>query len=130
MRYLKKNGFTLIELMISIAVASILASIAYPSYKQYVIRANRMAAQSEMEVIADQQQQFLLTNSAYVDKTALEANGYTLPVEVSNKYSYTIALGSGATPFFFLIFTPIGSQAGDGDLMLDSNGVKTPANMW
>lgn len=130
MSYLKKNGFTLIELMISIAVAGILASVAYPSYKQYVIRANRMAAQSEMEMIADRQQQFLLTHNTYADKAALEANGYTLPVEVGRKYSYTIALGSGAIPFFFLTFTPIGSQAGDGDLMLDSNGVKAPANMW
>lgn len=130
MKFLKQNGFTLIELMISVAIVGILASIAFPSYTQYMIRANRAAAQSEMMAIANRQQQFLLTNRAYVDKTTLEASGYALPVDVSAKYSYAIVLGGGTVPFFTLTFTPLGSQAGDGDLMLDSNGVKTPADKW
>lgn len=130
MKLFKQNGFTLIELMISVAIVGILASIAFPSYTQYMIRANRAAAQSEMMAIANRQQQFLLTNRAYVDKTTLEASGYTLPVDVSAKYSYAIVLGGGTVPFFTLTFTPLGSQAGDGDLMLDSNGVKTPADKW
>lgn len=130
MKFLKQNGFTLIELMISVAIVSILASIAFPSYTQYMVRANRAAAQSEMMAIANRQQQFLLTNRAYVDKTTLEASGYTLPADVSAKYGYAIVLGGGTVPFFTLTFTPVGSQAGDGDLMLDSNGVKTPADKW
>lgn len=120
----------MIELMISVAIVGILASIAYPSYTQYTIRANRAAAQSEMMAIANRQQQFLLTNRAYVDKTTLEASGYTPPANVSAKYGYAIVLGGGVVPFFTLTFTPTGSQAGDGDLMLDSNGVKTPADKW
>lgn len=130
MKFLKQNGFTLIELMISIAIVGILAGIAYPSYTQYVIKANRAAAQSEMAVIANRQQQFLLTNNAYADKTVLESNGYSFPVDLSDKYSYAIVLKGGVTPFFSLTFTPIGSQAGDGDLMLDSNGVKVPIDLW
>jgi type IV pilus assembly protein PilE len=130
MKLFKQNGFTLIELMISVAIVGILASIAYPSYTQYMIRASRAAAQSEMMAIANRQQQFLLTNRAYVDKATLEASGYSLPADVGAKYGYAIVLGGGAVPFFALTFTPIGLQAGDGDLMLDSNGVKTPADKW
>jgi len=130
MKFLKQNGFTLIELMISIALVSILASIAYPSYTQYAVKANRAAAQSEMMEIASRQQQFLLTNRAYADKTILETDGYILPADVSDKYGYTIVLGSGATPFYTLTFTPIGLQAGDGDLVLDSNGVRMPIDVW
>ena len=58
----KQCGFSLIELMVVVAIITILAVIAYPSYTQYLIRANRSAAQAEMLDIANRQQQFLLTN--------------------------------------------------------------------
>ncbi|SFL13517.1 type IV pilus assembly protein PilE [Nitrosomonas aestuarii] len=123
-------GFTLIELMITVAIVGILATIAYPSYTQYVIRTHRVAAQSEMMAISNRQQQFLLTNRSYVDKTILEASGYALPADVANKYNYAITLGGGAVPFFTLTFTPVGSQSNDGNLTINSDGVKTPAEKW
>ncbi len=130
MKFLKQNGFTLIELVILVAIVSILITVAYPSYTQYAIKASRAAAQSEMMAIADRQQQFLLINRAYADKSNLETNGYSFPANVSARYSYAIVLGNGAVPSFTLTFSPIGAQAGDGDLMLDSSGVKTPIDKW
>ncbi|MBX3639821.1 MAG: prepilin-type cleavage/methylation domain-containing protein [Nitrosomonas sp.] len=130
MKFLEQNGFTLIDLMILISIVGILTTIAYPSYTQYMIKTSRADAQSEMMTIADRQQQFLLTHRAYADKSTLEANGYFLPADVSTRYSYAIVLGRGAAPSFTLIFTPIGAQAGDGDLMLASSGVKTPIDKW
>ncbi|MCY1440772.1 hypothetical protein D9M71_570570 [compost metagenome] len=124
------RGFTLIELMIAVAIVAILAMVAYPSYQQYVIRGNRAAAQAEMMDIANRQQQYLLANRTYASKSELESGGYALSSDVSRNYGYDIALGSGAVPSFTITFTPTGSQASDGALTLDSQGVKAPAGKW
>lgn len=125
----QRNGFTLIEVMITVAIIAILASIAYPSYSRYVIRAKRSAAQSQMMDIANRQQQFLVANRSYADKTTLIASGYSLPAEVAANYGYTITL-SADVPGFVLTFRPTGAQGVDGDLTLDHTGAKTPPEKW
>nr|MDP2192435.1 type IV pilin protein [Rhodoferax sp.] len=130
MRSGKQNGFTLIELMITTVIVAILASIAYPSYTQYIVRANRSAAQAQMMDIANRQQQFLLASRAYASKTTLEASGYAPPSTVSAKYNYDIAVGTATVPSFTITFTPTGTQAADGNLTLNSEGVKTPTTKW
>ncbi len=122
----RQNGFTLIELMITVVIVAILASIAMPAYQEYVKRGHRAAAQSEMMDIANRQQQFLLANRAYADKATLEGSGYALPSAVSAKYGYNVVVDNVATPPTFVItFTPIGSQASDKTLVLNSVGLKT-----
>lgn len=117
----------MIELMITVVVISILAAVALPSYRNYVIQANRASAQAEMMAIANREEQYLLANRAYADKATL---GYTLATDVSSKYTYAITLGAGTVPSFTIRFTAVGSQASDGDLTLDNLGVKTPAAKW
>jgi type IV pilus assembly protein PilE len=126
----KTGGFTLIELMITVAIVAILAAIALPSYRQYVIRSKRSAAQAQMMDIANREQQFLLANRNYADKTALTASGYALPSDVSVNYGYDIVLSTTGAPGFTLTLTPQGGQASDGPLTLNSEGVKTPAGKW
>ncbi|MGJ7498269.1 type IV pilin protein [Variovorax sp. RT4R15] len=126
----RANGFTLIELMITVAVVAILAAVALPSYRQYVVRSKRSAAQAQMMDIANRQQQFLLANRNYADKAALEVGAYVLPAEVSANYGYGIVLATTAIPAYTLTFTPTGSQAADGALTLNSDGVKTPPEKW
>ena len=130
MKKIKQVGFTLIELMITVAIVGILAAVAYPSYTTHVIKSNRRAAQAQMLDIANRQQQFLLANRSYATTTELTNSGYNLPTEVSTRYSYAITIGTSTVPAYTITFTAIGGQVGDGALTFDSSGVKMPVSKW
>jgi type IV pilus assembly protein PilE len=132
-RHVTERGFTLTELLITVAVLSILVGIAVPNYRQYVIRGKRSAAQAVMMDIANREQQFLLANRRYADKATLESNGFALPAEVRENYTWDISLGAGSRPSFVITFTGVGTQAADNSpqpLTLNSSGEKAPAEKW
>jgi type IV pilus assembly protein PilE len=125
----KHKGFTLIELMVTIVIVAILASIAIPSYREYVIRGNRTAAQAVMMEIATRQQQFFVANRTYATAAQL---GFTLPPEVAENYNFAIEVRpvDEPPPGFEITFEAIGNQESDGELTLTSEGVKGPAGKW
>jgi type IV pilus assembly protein PilE len=125
------RGFTLIELMIAVAVVGILASVAYPSYMDQVRKGRRADAQATLMDIASRQQQMLLDTRSYGATVA--ALNVSVPASVSN--NYTIAILAPATtalapvPSFSATAAPRGGQAADkcGTLGINETGAKTAA---
>ena len=125
-----EKGFTLIELMIVVAVVGILAAIAYPSYQNHIRKANRANAQAFIMNLANKEQIYLSTARAY---TNVVADLDTPPVDVTKHYAVTIVLGAGPPPTFTITATPTSTpQAPDGWVALDSAGTKTSEfpNKW
>jgi type IV pilus assembly protein PilE len=80
--------------------------------------------------IANREQQYFQATRAYANKATLEGNGYALPTEVAERYSWDVTVGSGTVPTYTITFTGTGAQASDGVLTLDQAGTKAPADKW
>lgn len=130
----RSRGFTLIEMLIVVAIVAVLAAIAYPSYQEHVRKGRRAAAQSYLMDIAQRQQQYLLDKRAF-SATLTDLNT-TTPADVDSYYQVTIdPLGAGPPPTFTARAKPRagGPQAADlggADLTIDNTGAKAPAGAW
>lgn len=96
----KNAGFTLIELLITVAIIGILASVAYPSYTDFVTRSNRSEAQRELLRYANLQEQVYVDTRAYAaDMTGLGLATATIDTESKN---YTISVSAQSATTFTL----------------------------
>ncbi|SDC90256.1 type IV pilus assembly protein PilE [Variovorax sp. CF079] len=123
----QSRGFTLIELMVTVAIVAILAAIAYPSYTNYIVRSNRSAAQGYMLELSNLQQRYLLDARIYAPNLA--ALNYPPPSNVSSNYTIATAPKTGTTlPGFTITATPIGGQlardSACANLTIDEAGAK------
>lgn len=131
----KQQGFSLIELMVAVTVVGILAAVAVPSYQNFVVRGNRVAAQAFMVDIANREKQYLLDARSYTNDLAalygVAQAASAIPADVGRSYA-SITIAVSAVPMAFTVTaTPTsGQQAADGALTLDSAGAKSPSGKW
>lgn len=140
MKRSSSKGFTLIELMIVVAVISILAAIALPSYRSYIVRAARVEAQNELLELAGLQEKIFLNSSNYAfsvtgnyNGTAAGGLGRTSGQTKDGRYNLVLEDSPGGTALaapsqtFVLTANPVagGTQDGDGNISVSESGKKT-----
>jgi type IV pilus assembly protein PilE len=134
MRRVRHSGFTLIELIITVAIIGILVSVAYPQYTQYTVRARRSAAESFMFTVSSRQEQSMLNARSYFAVATgatpeWTAASMSVPAEVSANYTLTVASNNAATPPSYTVTAaPQAGQASKdakcGTLTLTNTGAK------
>ena len=140
MKYLRRQeaGFTLIELMIVVVMIAILSAIAFPQYRDYVVRSNRSVAKNLLVQVADRQEQFFTDRKTYAaDLTDL---GYPAAANfVVDRASmmaaadpgdaiYTITLTNATATTYTLTATPLNGQVEDAEcasMVLNQAGQRT-----
>lgn len=124
------RGFTLIEVMIVVAIIAILALAAVPVYQDQIRKTRRAAAQSFLMEVAARQKQYLIDARTY--SSDLASLGLTVPTDVSSYYQ--IDFNPVSTPTAFNVrATPQGTQQldlGGAALELDQGGTKKPLGKW
>ena len=116
----RQKGFTLIELMIVVAILGILAAIVYPSYQRYVKRANRVDAQAVMLENVLFMERYFTSNTSYEDAA--------LPKTESGSGKYTISFLADPTETAFTIrAVPVDGYTDPecGTMTISHTGVKT-----
>lgn len=124
----RQAGFTLIELMIAVAIVAIIAAIAIPSYDSYVREARRADAQISLVRAAQKQEQYHSMNSGYA--TTLSDLGLS---DESAEGFYSLSIANTGCEFdyvgcFQITATAIGPQSSDSGcatLSLDQSGTRS-----
>ena len=99
------QGFTLIEVMIVVAIVAILAAVAYPSYQDSVTKSRRADAQGVLMGFAGAMERHYTNENTYTDAGGI----YTAPTETAKYYTLTIEAADSST--YTLRATPKNSQA-------------------
>lgn len=126
----KANGFTLIELMVVVAIVAIIAAIAIPSYNNQVTKSRRADGQALLQEVMQAQHRHFSENLTYVTTLTTLAYGSNANIESQEGY-YQVSAGNCADPdddltqCVLLTAVPQGPQASDGNLTLDSYGTKS-----
>lgn len=124
----KNNGFTLIELMITVVIISILLAVAVPSYMQYVMKSRRTEATSTLLEMASRQVRYYSENNTYATSTGVLGYGAADETTYHSEHqTYDIKVTAADEISFTLSAEPKNEQSSDkcGSLGYNSAGLKT-----
>lgn len=117
------RGFTLVELIIAVAVVGILAAVALPSYQSHIAASRRADAKSALLGVAQVMERYYTERGTYVGATLGSTGLYP---STSPQGYYTLTIASQSASAFSLTATRAGAQAGDkcGNYTYDQAGTK------
>lgn len=129
----KIKGFTLVELMVVVAIIGILAGIAYPSYQDSVTKSRRVDAQGVLMGFANAMERYFTENNTYLGAAGTAGTPANTgsprifstqsPIDGSTVY-YNLIIQAATASTYNLRATPTGAQTGDGVLEINSTESK------
>ena len=131
----RQTGFTLIEIMITVLIVAIIAAIAIPSYRNYVLKAHRSDAEAALTQVAQIMEKQYTANNTYLSSPLTSSSSCpyaitpTSTVLVPNNFSsvanyYDLSVNACGSDSFTLWAKPKTVVAGSGLLSLDNTGLK------
>ncbi len=127
---MKSKGFSLIELMVAVAIVGVLAAVAYPSYQSHTVTTRRAAAKGCLLELAQFMERYYTTQMSYA--------GASLPstqcrIELADYYTFAFD-GTPSETVFTLKAEAQGVQAAKDaactPLKIKHTGEKTPSECW
>ena len=130
MKRFDARGFTLVEVMIVVAIVAILAAVALPTYRSYIVRGARVQAQTELLELASLQEKIFLNSNNYTASVTMAYNGTAAgglgrTSGQTNDGRYDLSLDiTVPSQTFVLTATPTagGTQVGDGNISISESG--------
>jgi type IV pilus assembly protein PilE len=130
-------GFTLIELMIAVAIVGLLTALALPSYQKQVLKSHRPDAKAALLDLASREERYRSTNQSYTSTGTSLGYGSNFPINVpsatSPSYSITVTTSNGGVSYTATA-TPLGSQSRDscGTYTITDTGAQSASqsNCW
>ena len=121
------RGFTIIELMLAVAIIAILAVVAIPNYQQYVKKTKRVEAQAQLMMLSHQLASYKLVNQSFKDMTIAKLGGADFPhvnpnytLSLTDVYGSALDQENSDVSTWLLVATPKAnsSQKGTGKIAL------------
>ncbi len=133
-----QQGFTLIEVMVSVAIVAIIASIAYPAYTDSVLRSGRADATTALlQLQMDQEKHRASNNPTYASSVTADADndGLSWSSDVTAKGYYTLAIAAADADTFTATATVVTGTRQEADtaceiITIDQDGAAGDLDCW
>jgi len=123
---MRSRGFTLVELLVALAIMAIVSAIAVPIYTQYSIRTQRTNAEKDLMMCAQSMERLASTSFTYAGQVGGADTGAVTPnICIPSTTLYAITVQAADANTFTIRATPTsGPVINDGLLEIDANGAQ------